>query len=75
MKQRDPLTEESELIDALIRERKKKGLTQMDVANQSGIPQSTVGRIEAKLVSPRLETLLKIMKVIGCTFEDLKWHI
>ena len=51
----------AELVDA----RKKKGLSQAELAVRAGLPQSTIGRIEARLVSPNLETLNKILPVLG----------
>ncbi len=51
----------AELVDA----RKKKGLSQAELAERAGLPQSTIGRIEARLVSPNLETLNKILPVLG----------
>ena len=55
------------LVSAIIEKRTALGLTQRDLATICGIPQSSVARIEACLVKPNVETLLKIMKPLGLT--------
>lgn len=54
-----------DLVAELVAARKKKGLSQAELAVRAGLPQSTIGRIEARLVSPNLETLNKILPVLG----------
>lgn len=54
-----------DLVAELVAARKKKGLSQAELAERAGLPQSTIGRIEARLVSPNLETLNKILSVLG----------
>lgn len=54
-----------DLVADLVAARKKKGLSQAELAERAGLPQSTIGRIEARLVSPNLETLNKILPVLG----------
>ena len=54
-----------DLVAELVTARKKKGLSQAELAVRAGLPQSTIGRIEARLVSPNLETLNKILSVLG----------
>ena len=54
-----------DLVAELVTARKKKGLSQAELAERAGLPQSTIGRIEARLVSPNLETLNKILPVLG----------
>lgn len=53
----------------LRRARRKAGLSQRALAEQSGVPQSTVGRIEAGLVDPRVATLDKILEACGFELE------
>jgi predicted transcriptional regulator len=43
-------------IDVLSRARHRAGLTQRELAERAAVPQSTVGRIEAGLVDPRVGT-------------------
>ena len=54
-----------DLVAELVAARKKRGLSQAELAVRAGLPQSTIGRIEARLVSPNLETLNKILPVLG----------
>ena len=49
----------------LRRARRKAGLSQRALAEKSGVPQSTVGRIEAGIVDPRAATLDKILEACG----------
>ena len=53
-----------EIIIKLIKERKEKGISQQKLATLINVPQSTVARIEAEIVSPRLETLILIANVL-----------
>ena len=45
--------------------RKKKRISQADVESITGIPQSSIARIEKLNVSPKLETVAKIAQAIG----------
>lgn len=45
--------------------REKAGLTQRQLAERAGVPQSTIGRIECGLVDPRISTLDRLLKVCG----------
>lgn len=56
------------LVPAMVRQRKKLGLTQRDLAKLTGIQQSAIARIELLNVVPTINTLLKIAKA-------LKMHI
>ena len=40
-------------------------LTQRELAQRAGVPQATVGRIEAGLLTPRVDTLEKLLRVMG----------
>ncbi|MEP4534495.1 MAG: LexA family transcriptional regulator [Cyclobacteriaceae bacterium] len=51
--------------------RKQDGLTQEQFANEVGIKRSLVGAYEEGRAEPRLQTLLKIGKVLGVTSDDL----
>lgn len=53
-----------EIIIKLIKKRKEKGISQQKLATLINVPQSTVARIEAEIVSPRLETLILIANVL-----------
>jgi transcriptional regulator with XRE-family HTH domain len=41
-------------------------LTQRELAEASGIPQSTVGRIETDRVDPSIGTLSRLLRACGC---------
>src|SRR5688572_12160719 len=45
------------------------GLSQRQLAEKSGLPQSTIGRIEAGLVDPRVGTLSKLLRACGYDLE------
>lgn len=49
--------------------RRSAGLTQRQLAASAGIPQSTVGRIETGRLSPRWETLNRLMRASGHALE------
>jgi transcriptional regulator with XRE-family HTH domain len=40
-------------------------MTQRELASAASVPQATVGRIEAGLVSPRAETLAHLLRATG----------
>lgn len=44
-------------------------LSQREVAALAGVPQSTVARIENRTLSPRVETLGRVLAVLGFTLE------
>lgn len=41
------------------------GLSQRELARRSGVPQAAISRIERALVSPRTETLDRLLRVCG----------
>ena len=47
--------------------RARAGLSQRALAEKTGIPQSTIGRIEADLVDPRVGTLSRLLR--ACNFD------
>ena len=55
------------IVTAIIDKRNELGYTQRELAFICGLPQSSVARIEACVVKPNIETLLKIMKPLGLT--------
>ncbi len=55
------------IIDKLIEERHKKGLTQKELAKAANLTQSVIARFEAKKTTPQLDTLLKIASALGLT--------
>ena len=55
------------IIAAIIKQRTRLGYSQRDLAKICGIPQSSVARIESNVVTPNVETLIKLMKPLGLT--------
>ena len=55
------------IITAIINRRNELGYTQRELAIICDLPQSSVARIEACVVKPNIETLLRIMKPLGLT--------
>ena len=47
--------------------RKRAGLTQRQLAEKTGVPQSTIGRIESGAVDPRVKTLSRLIR--ACRFD------
>jgi len=45
--------------------RRTVGLTQRQLAERAGVPQATVGRIEAGTITPRTDTLERLLRVAG----------
>ncbi len=56
----------SVIIDALIEQRRGKGMTQKELAGATGLTQSVISRFESKKAIPQLDTLLKIVSALGC---------
>lgn len=49
-------------VGAIIEKRTELGISQRDLADMCGIPQSSVARIETFKTIPKIDTLLKIMQ-------------
>lgn len=59
------IEEQAEIISAMIEQRNALGLSQRELAEMCGVPQSSVARIESFQTTPNLATLLKILRVLG----------
>lgn len=57
------------IIDRLIEERHKKGMTQKELANATRLTQPVIARLESKRAMPQLDTLLKVAAALGCSLE------
>jgi transcriptional regulator with XRE-family HTH domain len=53
----------------LIRARRAAGFSQRALAERAAMPQSTVGRIEAGLMDPRLRTLDRLLRACDAELE------
>ena len=49
-----------DIISELIKERKKKKITQIDLSKISGIPQTTISRLESFSSVPTLQILIRL---------------
>lgn len=50
---------------ALRQARRRAGLTQRELAARTGVPQSTIGRIESGRADPRVSTLDGLLRACG----------
>lgn len=57
------------IIDRLIEQRHKKGMTQKDLAKAASLTQSVIARLERKKTTPQLDTLLKVAAALDCELE------
>ena len=64
----------AEIIGAVIEQRKSMGLSQRELAEQCGMPQSSVARIESGKITPNLGTLLKIFRNLGLSISVEQMH-
>lgn len=58
---------EAELIGKLIEAREKKGYSQRDLAELSGVKQPAIARLESMKSTPQINTLLKLLEPLGYT--------
>ena len=63
------------IVSAIIEKRNKLGITQRELAKICGIPHSSVARIEACSVKPKIDTLIKIMTLIILQMKALMYQI
>lgn len=57
-------------VSRLIRHaRRRAGLTQRELAAASGVPQSTIARIELGRLVPRVDTLDRLLRAMGLSLE------
>lgn len=57
------------MIDRLIELRKKKGMTQQELASAANLTQSVIARLECKKATPQLDTFIKVASALGCKLE------
>lgn len=53
------------IVSAIVQKRNSLGISQRELANLCDMPQSSIARIESMQITPKLDTLLKIMKPLG----------
>jgi transcriptional regulator with XRE-family HTH domain len=59
------LKKEARISAQIIKARHAREMSQQDLAKAAGVAKSTIGRIEAGLISPNEETLFKISRALG----------
>lgn len=57
------------IIDKLIELRKAKGLTQRELAKAANLTQPAIARLESKVVTPQLDTLIKVADALDYEFD------
>lgn len=60
---------ENNLIEEYLHLRKDAHLSQQDIANQSNVIRTTIARIECKMHSPHVKTLLQMLEPLGYTLK------
>ena len=58
---------ETELLEAVIRAREEKGISQRELAELCGMKQPIIARLEKSLHSPQVDTLLRVLHPLGYT--------
>lgn len=61
----EEIAEFTNIVSAMIDKRTALGITQRDLAQLCGLPQSSIARIESGKTTPKLDTLLKIIHPLG----------
>lgn len=54
------------IINMLIKQRHRLGMTQKELAEAACLTQSVIARFESKKAMPQLDTLLKVAAALGC---------
>ena len=60
---------EQEFVDSLVKLRKDKRLTQQEISDDAGVIRETIARIENRITSPQINTLIKILEPLGYTIK------
>ena len=61
--------ETARIVNELAEERIRRGLSQRQLAEMSGLKQSAIARMESLQSTPRLDTLLRIANALGVKIE------
>ena len=67
--QEEEIRVEEAIIEAVVRARKEKNLTQQQLSDISGIKQPAIARIENGTNSPMVSTLMKMLYSMGYTLK------
>ncbi|MBE0701214.1 MAG: helix-turn-helix transcriptional regulator [Acholeplasmataceae bacterium] len=63
---------EKSIIEKMVEFRKNKGITQKELADKCGLKQSAIARIENRVNSPQLDTIIKIFDALDLKVEVIK---
>lgn len=66
---RERINFEISLIGKMIEAREKKGLSQRELAELSGVKQPAIARLESMKATPQIDTLFKVLLPLGYTIE------
>ena len=61
----EEIDELTAIVSAMIEKRNALGISQRELAQLCGLPQSSIARIKSGKTTPKLDTLLKIMHPLG----------
>lgn len=59
------------LFENIKRIRKARNLTQDEVAEACGVDRATISKWETGEFSPRVDKLVKLANILGCTVDEL----
>ena len=65
--ERERIYFEVALIGKMIEAREKKGMSQRELAELSGVKQPAIARLESMKATPQIDTLIKILHPLGYT--------
>ena len=51
--------------------RRKRGMTQAELAKAVGLAQASISTLESGETKPSFETLIKLARTLGCSLDDL----
>ena len=66
---RERINFEVSIIGKMIEAREKKGLSQRELAEVSGVKQPAIARLESLKATPQIDTLFKVLYPLGYTLE------
>lgn len=61
----EDIEQQAAIISEMVKQRNEMGISQRELAQMCGIPQSSVARIESFQTTPNLSTLLKLLRPLG----------
>jgi DNA-binding XRE family transcriptional regulator len=67
--EKEQINFEISLIGKMIEAREKKGLSQRELAELSGVKQPAIARLESMKATPQIDTLFKVLNPLGYTIE------